>query len=232
MVEPDDDLRRRFRAAAGPAPDTDAAMVAVDRRVRRVRRRRAAAWSGGGLAAVAVLAMLVNRPEGRIEDRPATSEVVVSSTVGVPTTPTVDLSTTPATTPSSTSAPVETTIATTVDDPQPTSTDATAPPPAVTDAPSSTVPPTEPPATTVTPTPPTAAPTTETFSGSGGSVTVRLADGRLALVSYVPAAGFTAEVHDDSATRVEVRFRSDDHETVIRIDRVDGAMQPRVDEHG
>jgi hypothetical protein len=61
---------------------------------------------------------------------------------------------------------------------------------------------------------------------------VRLAGGQVSLQSQSATTGFTPEVHDNGPTRVEVRFRSADHETVVRVDVVNGQMVPKVDENG
>ena len=53
--------------------------------------------------------------------------------------------------------------------------------------------------------PPT--PNTETYESSGGSITVVWDGSALDLTAVNPAAGHEAEVEDDSASRVRVRFR-------------------------
>ena len=81
--------------------------------------------------------------------------------------------------------------------------------------------------------PPTTAPAppvTEVFSGQGGSITVRLQNGTLELVSVDAADGFVAEVQHLDNDRVEVRFESDTHRTEIRVDLEHGAMVPTIEE--
>ncbi len=80
------------------------------------------------------------------------------------------------------------------------------------------------------PTSTTDAPVTTVFSGEGGSITVRLEDGALSLISYSANAGYDVEIEHSGGDRVEVRFESDDHRTRIRIDLEDGAMDPSIEE--
>lgn len=76
-----------------------------------------------------------------------------------------------------------------------------------------------------------AAPQTATYTSIGGSVTVRLQNGALSLVSATPAAGFTIDSSTSRADRVEVRFRNDDHDSRIRIDLVAGLMVDQIIEN-
>ena len=104
------------------------------------------------------------------------------------------------------------------------------PPPAPTPATTSIVPPpTTTPTTTIgstttstVGTPP--APITQTFTGIGGSITVRNDGDTLTLVANAAAAGFTTEVRHSSGGHVEVRFESDAHRTDARVDLVNGTM--------
>ena len=73
-------------------------------------------------------------------------------------------------------------------------------------------------------------PIEQQFNSIGGSITVRMANGALTLVTSNPAGGFTIESSDSTTTRVEVRFTNGDHESRIRVDLVAGAMQPRIEE--
>lgn len=76
--------------------------------------------------------------------------------------------------------------------------------------------------TSTTGTPP--APITQTFTGIGGSITVRNDGDTLTLVANAAAAGFTTEVRHSSGGHVEVRFESDAHRTDARVDLVNGTM--------
>jgi hypothetical protein len=70
------------------------------------------------------------------------------------------------------------------------------------------------------------------YSSAGGSITVRLADGQASLVSDTPTAGYTAEIHDNGPTRVEVRFNNGSGEWQIRVDVVNGALVPEITHSG
>ena len=50
----------------------------------------------------------------------------------------------------------------------------------------------------------------------------------LTLVATNPAAGFRAKENDRSGRKVEVTFRSGDHEFEITVRLDDGVMEPRV----
>jgi hypothetical protein len=65
-----------------------------------------------------------------------------------------------------------------------------------------------------------------TYPSDGGSIVVRLADGEVSLVSSTPAAGYSAELHDNGPTRVEVRFSNGETEWRIRVDVANGELQP------
>jgi hypothetical protein len=78
---------------------------------------------------------------------------------------------------------------------------------------------------------PAAAPITQTYSSPGGSITVRLADGAVSLVSTQPAAGFSQETDDLGPSRVEVRFDDGSTEWRIRVDVVNGQLQPEITQH-
>jgi hypothetical protein len=78
-----------------------------------------------------------------------------------------------------------------------------------------------------------AEPLTQTFTSTGGSIEVTLADGALSLGPVTPAAGFTVEVHDAEADRVEVRFfDAQGNEWRIRVEAAGGAMTQEITFHG
>jgi hypothetical protein len=53
----------------------------------------------------------------------------------------------------------------------------------------------------------------------------------VSLVSSSPAPGFTAEVHDNGPSRVEVRFSNGQIEWRIRVDVVNGQLVPEITPH-
>lgn len=85
-------------------------------------------------------------------------------------------------------------------------------------------PPSPPPTTTGAPT------VTNVYTGEGGSITVRLQNGSLTLVSYSATAGFSVDVQHSGGDRVEVRFESSSRQTQIRVDLQDGVMDPSIEE--
>ncbi|CAN0350088.1 unnamed protein product, partial [Phaeothamnion confervicola] len=229
-------LRQQLGRLSGAFPDENVALVAVRGKARRARRRRAAILSGGTAVGALVLgvAAFAAQPESAPVLRP-------SSTSATGTTDLVGL--TP------TSAPTTTTIApttTTVDE-------STTIPPTTTTEVTVTVAPTAPavpeqPVGSGTGTgsgsgsgehgsTPTTVPTTSvpvgprTFSGQGGSITVRRQGDRVVVLSADPAGGFDAVIVDGGGRRVEVRFTSGDgHVTRIRVSLEDARLVPDVRE--
>ena len=62
------------------------------------------------------------------------------------------------------------------------------------------------------------------------SVTITFVGGRLKLDSYAAAAGYTAEVHTDTASEIEVRFSNDTShlQSRIRVRVKDGQLEPEI----
>jgi hypothetical protein len=76
-------------------------------------------------------------------------------------------------------------------------------------------------------------PATQSFSGVGGSITVSVdSEGRLRMLSYTANAGYTADEIRNSGSRVGIRFRSGELSTRIRVEVVNGAMTPTIEEEG
>lgn len=74
---------------------------------------------------------------------------------------------------------------------------------------------------------------TEAYTLVGGVVTVRyLAGGSTELVQAAPSSGFLMDVHDGGPDKVEVRFRSDDHESRLVAQLRSGTPAPRIEERG
>lgn len=72
--------------------------------------------------------------------------------------------------------------------------------------------------------------TTQTVDVLGGSVTVRYGDGTTELVSHVAAPGYTADLRSSGPQRVDVRFRSEDHESRVVVDQEGGVPRVRPEE--
>jgi hypothetical protein len=210
----DDELGRRFRAGAPTDADPDVVLDTLRPRLQRARTRRRASIASAvaGAAAVVVAVVLVlgggGGGAGSVRTPPA-SRGTQRSTPSVSTTA-----------PSGGSATSDR-APDTIDDrgadegaraTSPTAPDATIPSEApLTGAPQ---------------------PVERSYSSSGGSVTVRLADGQVSLVSSSAAPGYAAEVHDNGPTRVEVRFSDGRTEWRVRVDVVDGQLVPEITQHG
>lgn len=239
-----DALRSRARGSA--AMSVDAAHDAVLRRASGVRRRRAAV-AGGGLLAVAVvgIALIPRGDDGSDRVAPADSPGVEvsgddtgssgsssssstsSSTSVSPTTvdlgvPTVPTATSPAT---SEPAQAESTVpgapsVTTV----PRGAGSTSSSSSSTSSPSTT----STLATSTTVAEPAPSPFTRTYQSGGGSITVSFDGTRLSLDSVAAADGHEAEIEDDSADRVRVRFTGPNESRIeVRVD--DGELRERID---
>ena len=108
------------------------------------------------------------------------------------------------------------------------STTTTMPETEVEDEPTTTLPP-----VTVPPAPEAPAAVTQTVPSTGGSITVTLDNGALHLDDVSPATGFTVEVHDNTTSRIEVRFfDADGKEWRIRVEVAGGAMTQEITIHG
>jgi len=242
----DPEIERMLGRSGGPFPDVNVALERVQGRVRQAKRRRAVVLTSTACALlVAGAVFAVGRSQGTADVGPANTgsrnselrpdesfeadeTTDVATTVTVATTETTAVTTTeatvpvatlpvvePVTAPGNTNAPHNSTTPTT-----PHTTPRTVPP----TAPPTTPTPTEPPATTAPPA------NTTTLSGVGGSITVRLQNGSLTMVSSHAANGFTVEVIQSSGNRVEVRFTSASHRTKLRVDLKNGAMYSRTPE--
>jgi hypothetical protein len=209
----DDELRRRFGAGAPNDGDPAAVLDAMRPRLQQARTRRRASFAGAiaGVAVVVVVLAFVlgsgGGGGGSVRTPPA-SNAPHTSAPTVPTTAPNGGPATPDSTPS------------TLDDHGDDSTSPTTPTVLVSTPTTDAPPPISP-----------AAPHDEPFTSDGGSIVVRLADGQVSLVSSSPAAGYTAEVHDNGPTRVEVRFSNGETEWRIRVDVANGVLQPEITQH-
>jgi len=142
-------------------------------------------------------------PDQTSPDQNIATPPTTNTTPGAATTVPAVVPPTP-TAPSTTAPPTETTVSAPPTAPEPTpSTSVTAP--------GSTV-----------PTGP--APFTETYTSTGGSITVRWDGTALHLEGTAPAVGFDPDVEDDLADRIRVRFRGDDGDFRIEIRFEDGEI--------
>jgi hypothetical protein len=228
MSEFDDPQMERLLGQAGGAhPDVNSAYSRVQGRVRVIRRRRAVV---AGTAACVLIAGGALFAAGRGGSGRANLGPAAPSTVA-------DTTSVSSTTPESAPTTDGITGATVAgggqngesgqggQDAQDTST-------TMGEASTTTAPSTPAPATSApTATAPAPGPVTLQYDSVGGSITVKLDNGALSLVSATPAGGFHIDSATDRADRVEVRFRSDTHDSRIRIDLVDGSPVPQISEN-
>lgn len=74
------------------------------------------------------------------------------------------------------------------------------------------------------------APITEAYDLVGGVVTVRYSGTSTTLVEASPESGFVAEVNEGGPDKVDVRFRSDEHESRLVTRIRDGEPDPEREE--
>jgi hypothetical protein len=210
----DDELSRRFGASAAPGADPDVALDALRPRLQRARTRRRASIASAVAGTAMVLVLLVVALSGgggtNSVHTPPASHAPIQTLPPAPTT-----------TDSGRAATDDTIVSGTngggnLNRSDDGSTEATEPNGSGETATTS----------------PTSAPVEDvTYTSDGGSIVVHFADGAVSLVSSSPAAGYTAEVHDNGPTRVEVRFSNGTIEWRIRVDVVNGGLQPEITQH-
>lgn len=76
----------------------------------------------------------------------------------------------------------------------------------------------------------TMAPTTSVHSAIGGTVAIEMAGETVTLLWTTPSAGFLYEVEDAGPERVEVEFKSSEHESHLRAEIVDGELRVEIEE--
>lgn len=220
MSEFDDDRIERLLGAAGGAfPNVNTAYAQVQGRVRHIKQRRAMVAGTAAcvlLAAGAVFALGSAGQRGSLQpgDNGSlsvdTSEVETESTLSTDSTLTTDSTSAnpaPTTSEGSTSGSSGHTASsqpsvpsTSIDDSTATSTHSSAP--------ANTAP--------------------QTYTCAGGSITVKVTNGALELLSSQPAADFTLESSSATATRIDVRWRSSNDDQRIRIDLIGGVPVRKV----
>lgn len=223
----DDDLavalQRRVPQVDAAGIGTASAHDAVLARAHGIRRRRAGIAGGATLAAVIAGGFLLLNGNADDTLAPATVPSTATAPDAVAPTSTSEVATSTVPRPSTTVDSVATVI--TVPVPPVTaiaSTGAETVPP-TTAQPSPTSPSTS---STVATQPP--APSTETYDSSGGSITVTWNGSALSLDAVNPADGHTAEIEDETATRVRVRFRGP-AESRIEVRVENGQVTERID---
>jgi hypothetical protein len=215
----DQHLRTELRGSAPRAGDADATLDALTPRFRRARRRHRTTLVTSAAAVVAAFVVGGVALFGPAGDATREVRVPPANRTGQPRpAPTVSnpLPTTSTPVPTMATAPGS-------DDGTPAASPTGALAPAADAQPSAGASPSSPTA------PP--APVEHAYSSDGGSVTVRVADGALSIVSSAPAPGYTEERHDTGPDRVEVRFHNADGEWRIRVDLVNGEVVEETTHH-
>ena len=236
MSEYDDPiLRDRLSRYAGAPPDSDAAYVGVQQRVRHVKRRRVAIWSSAAVIVIGVgTANALQGPDGAKVTVPPTASTPVANTVATSPSTTSTSTTTTATPPVTTTAVTTTAVAAA----QPAPPEITNPEAALGNPDSgdaASAPAGAPPVESATASRPAELPAEgEEFhrSSTGGTVGIRLRNGSLSLVSATPNEGYTVHVDDDSGSRVRVVFVRRAASSTVTATVVDGEVRFRVRERG
>jgi cytoskeletal protein RodZ len=226
----DPDLRQQLGRLSGPYPDDNVAFATWQRRVGQARRRRAMAWTTGAALSLVFGTVGVAALQGRTTQSVVpgksseSSEEVTHSVATTEVEETTVETAAPDTTAHDTVAP-ETTPSSEVEaESSVPKTEGTEP------ADGSQGPsPTKGKGGSPTSAAPTAPQTaTQTFSSTGGSITVSMNGDQLTVTGVHPAAGFHADQGDRSGRRVDVTFKSDNHESEISVKIVNGVMVPNV----
>jgi hypothetical protein len=179
-------------------------------------------WLAVTATAVFVATAAVGSVLDQVTDAPTAMAPPTTTTTVAATTatelPAADTSTTTTTT--TTTAPTVTT--TSPPNPPPTTTTTTAP----------TVTTTNPPPATTTTTAPPPSSEIRSYDLVGGSVTVEIGSTDVHLAGASPKAGFSMDVEDNGPDKVEVEFKSDDHESHFSGQFEDGRFVPEIEESG
>ncbi len=216
----DRELLRRFDVAARGFDDPDMVLDALRPSMRRAQTRRRVALGGVAAAVLAVVAVGVSSLSGSPSQSVHTPPAGHSSTrvpAPAPTTQGADVAV-PGATDGQGATDSSGGSSSSGDD----STGAASAPVAGTSSGDGAA---------TTPTTPPAG-TTTSYTSDGGSITVSFVNGVVSLVSSTPTAGYSATVHDNGPTRVEVRFDNGTGEWRIRVDVVNGALVPEVTHSG
>jgi len=176
-------------------------------------------WLAVTTAAVFIAAAAVGSVRDHVTETPA---AMVPTTTNPSLAGTSTTTTKPGLTPSTTGPPTTTTSTTT------TIAASTTTVPEV----STTT--TQPPAPTTTAPPPTTTvpPSTEirSYDLVGGSVTVEVGSNAVRLAGASPKAGFSMDVENSGPEKVEVEFKSEDHESQFSGEFKDGVFVPKIEE--
>ncbi len=230
----DDELRDVLWHASGDDTDTGDALLRVEARVRRIRRRRMDLAGVGLLVALVVTLAVASRSHHDSPSRPA-SIVTVAPPVSDPA-PTTPPSTTPPDTTAAPSGGADSAIPVAPAPADTTPTAETAAPetaaseePAGDEAAAAAEPEPEQQDTPAAAAAPRRTPRTQqTYTAAGGQLTVSVKNGSLAIVSATPHQGYYVGRPSSTGTSVEVEFRSRRGQSRIHVDLVNGQLQPTI----
>jgi hypothetical protein len=229
----DHELRNALWQASGDDCDTADAMLRVQARVRRIRRRRMDIFGVGLLVALVVTLGIASRSHDHDAPERPTSDVTVTPppvSSAVTTPPGTELlpdtalpsgavesgalaaPAAPAA-PATGAAPATSAVEVQADAPADTAADPGQPETAAALPGSAST------------RPPRAQ---QTFTAPGGHLTVAVTNGALALVSATARTGYEAEAPTATAGSVEIEFRSRWGTSRIHVDLVDGRLEPTI----
>ncbi len=175
-------------------------------------------WLAVTATAVFVAAAAVGSVRNQVTDAPTVMAPTTTIIAGAPTItappPAADTTTTTAPTTATTTANTTTTAEPTTTAPTVTTTSPAEPRPTTT--------------TTTTTTPPSNQ--IRSYDLVGGSVTVEIGASAAVLAGASPKAGFNMEVEHDGPEKVEVEFKSTDHESKFSGEFKDGRFVPEIEE--
>ena len=188
-------------------------------------------WLAVTTTAVLVAAAAVGSVRDQVTDTPSAMvpTTTIATSLAGPATPTTEPEREPTTSipPTSTTSTTTTIAAPTTTVPDVSTT--TTRPPAPTTTTTTTTPTTT---TTAPPTTTTSPPSTEirSYGLVGGSVTVEVGASTVRLAGASPKAGFSVEVENAGPEKVEVEFKSDDHESQFSGEFKDGVFVTKIEE--
>ena len=162
------------------------------------------AWLAATTISVLIATAAVGAVGGRVTDSPSSFAAATTLAAATPTT-----TSTPGTTTSRPEGPTSTV--------PPVTNSTTAPPSAAT-------------STTTTAGPQSGQ--IETFTTSGGTVTLEVTGDEIRLLGATPNSGYTVSEKELSDTKVEIEFRSAEHEVVFHAELHGGELQTSVEGEG
>ena len=178
------------------------------------------AWIGATGLSIAVANAAVGSVRNQVSDVPNLSLATTTATAPVATAPSTSMIPTSIST-STTSTTLDMSAS------GPTSSTAPATTVGATSATTATPPTTTAAASTTSPTPPTtaaAAGEIQTYSVTGGTVSIEVFNDRIVLLGAVPASGWSVEEVEQSSDRIEIEFKADEDESKFKAELGSGGQ--------